>query len=169
MVERLEVDIETSAPAWYEAFPDVEAICRRAAQAAFAVAGPPANCAEVSLVLADDVRMRNLNRDYRGEDRPTNVLSFAALDAGRPDVSLGADEPLLLGDVVLAYETIASEAIRNGRSPADHLSHLVVHGMLHLFGYDHRTDAEADAMERLEVRVLENLGVPDPYADPSDG
>jgi len=70
---------------------------------------------------------------------------------------------------VLAYETVAAEATRDGRLLADHLSHLVVHGMLHLFGYDHRTDAEADVMERLEVRVLENLGVPDPYVDPSTG
>jgi len=169
MAERLEVDIETSAPAWLETIPDAEAVCRRAAQAAFAAAGPQTHCAEISLVLADDARMQELNRDYRGEDRPTNVLSFGALDDGGSERPAGADAPVLLGDVVLAYETIAAEAAENGRSPADHLSHLVVHGMLHLFGYDHRTDAEADAMERLEVRVLASLGLPDPYADPSDG
>jgi probable rRNA maturation factor len=116
---------------------------------------------EISLVLADDALVRTLNRQYRGQDRPTNVLSFAAQDEG-PDRPPGG--PLLLGDVVLAFETTAAEARRDGKPFADHLAHLVVHGVLHLLRYDHRNDHEADEMENLERCILQGLGVADPYA-----
>jgi probable rRNA maturation factor len=118
--------------------------------------------AEVSLVFTDDSSVRLLNRQYRGQDRPTNVLSFPAapLASGR----LGPP----LGDIVLARETIASECEAQGLDFADHLTHLIVHGFLHLLGYDHEADGEAVVMERLETAILGRLGIADPYAEPAD-
>ena len=167
MTGALEIDVTISCPAWIEAVPEVEAMCRDAARAACeANAAAPPVAAEASLVLADDAFVRALNRDYRKLDEATNVLAFtntdAAGDAG-DNGALGA--PSLLGDVVVAYETAAAEAEAEAKSLADHLCHLVVHGMLHLLGYDHRTAAEADRMESLEVQVLCGLGVASPYED----
>jgi probable rRNA maturation factor len=124
--------------------------------------------AEASLVLADDDLVRGLNHDYRGQDRPTNVLSFANLD-GDPLPAPGVAQPLLLGDVVIAFETTRAEAAAEGRRLADHFSHLVVHGMLHLLGFDHETDAQAAEMEGLETRILSKLGIADPYGDGAEG
>ncbi len=121
-----------------------------------------ADDAEVSLVFTDDSSVRMLNRQYRGKDRPTNVLSFPAapLVPGR----LGPP----LGDIVLARETIASESEAQGLDFANHLTHLIIHGFLHLLGYDHETDEEAAIMERLETAILGRLGIADPYADSAD-
>jgi len=109
-------------------------------------------------VLADDALLRSLNRSYRGKDAPTNVLSFPF--QGPP----GGAEPRHLGDVVLAVETIRNEAGEQGIAPMHHLQHLVVHGLLHLLGFDHDTVAQAEAMERLEAQILAKLGIADPYA-----
>lgn len=114
--------------------------------------------AELSLVLTDDAAIRDLNREHRGKDKATNVLSFPGFD---PDE---APEPLL-GDIVIAYETVAREAAEEAKPIADHFCHLVVHGMLHLFGYDHETDDDAEVMEAEERRVLARLGIADPYRD----
>jgi len=111
----------------------------------------------LSLVLADDATVRGLNARWRGKDAPTNVLAFAS------DETPIAGKPVLLGDVVLAYETVAAEAKTQGKSLADHLRHLVIHGVLHLLGYDHIAAAPARRMEALETRILDSLGVPDPY------
>lgn len=116
----------------------------------------------VGVVLTDDAEQRRLNRDYRGQDKPTNVLSFALAGPGETPPP-GA--PLLLGDVVLARETVAREAAEQQKPLADHLQHLVVHGVLHLLGYDHENDTEAAIMEKSEVAILARLGVPDPYRD----
>ena len=113
-------------------------------------------------MLGDDARQQRLNHAYRGIDRPTNVLSFPAWDADDP-APPGA--PVLLGDVVLAFETVAREAQEQGKIFADHLRHLIVHGVLHLLGYDHHVEREAADMERLETVILAGLGVPDPYCD----
>jgi probable rRNA maturation factor len=108
--------------------------------------------------------MRTLNRDWRGKDEPTNVLAFAAQETAAERAP--AAGPLLLGDVVLCYETIAREAKAAARPLADHLSHLVIHGVLHLLGYDHGRPREARAMETLEVKALETLGIDNPYEAP---
>ncbi len=111
-------------------------------------------------MLADDALVRRLNRDYRGVDQATNVLAFPAADGGG---SVAAEAPLPLGDVVLALETVRREAADQGKSVAEHLSHLVVHGVLHLLGFDHVEAGDAARMEALEIEVLAGLGVPDPY------
>ncbi len=115
---------------------------------------------ELSVILTDDARQRRLNRDWRGVDRSTNVLAFPAWE---PGARVASDAPMLLGDVVLAFETVAREADEQNKSTADHLSHLVVHGVLHLLGFDHGSDGEAAAMEALESSILASLGVADPY------
>ncbi|MGH7122804.1 MAG: rRNA maturation RNase YbeY, partial [Stellaceae bacterium] len=115
---------------------------------------------EVSVVLADDALLRRLNRQWRRIDAATNVLSFPSLDQELPPRA-----PFLLGDVVVAYETVSREAQEQGKELADHLRHLVVHGVLHLLGYDHDEPGEAEQMEALETQVLARLGVADPYAE----
>ncbi|WP_448192204.1 rRNA maturation RNase YbeY [Azospirillum sp. sgz301742] len=157
----IEVDIAVSREAgeWPE---DSEWLAERAAMAALSAVWDPADGpAELSVVLGDDALVQTLNRDYRGKDKPTNVLSFALTEADEPEVE-GA--PTLLGDVVLAWETLVRESAEQGKTLSNHLCHLVVHGVLHLLGYDHEVDAEAEEMEQLEVEVLGTLGVPDPYA-----
>ncbi len=136
----------------------VTRLSRGAARAALAAAEQSAP-AELAIVLTDDDAVRALNRRFRAVDKPTNVLAFPA--SGGPAPPPGAPRPL--GDVTLAYETVAAEARDQGKPIADHLSHLVVHGVLHLLGYDHAAAAEALVMESLEVAVLARLGVDDPY------
>jgi probable rRNA maturation factor len=114
---------------------------------------------EISLLFADDARVQPLNRDWRSMDKPTNVLSFPSTDL-KPGHAL----PAVLGDIVLAYETVAQEAVAEGKPFDNHVSHLLLHGFLHLLGYDHQTDAEAVEMETIETRVLASLAIPDPYA-----
>jgi len=156
----LQTEVSVQNGPWHEAFSEVEQVCRDAAAAAYAAAG--AGAAEVSLLLADDAFVHELNHRYRGIDAPTNVLSFPAEADDAPG-------EILLGDVILACETVLGEAARDGKPAADHLRHLVVHGVLHLLGHDHEDPAEAAEMEALETRVLAGLGVPDPYAGPGDG
>ncbi len=113
---------------------------------------------EISIVLADNAFIRNLNKTYRGKDKPTNVLSF-------PQDPGSGDREANLGDVILAYETVKEEADSQGKGFEDHVTHLLVHGILHLLAYDHEDDAEAEEMESLEIRVLESLGIKNPYED----
>jgi probable rRNA maturation factor len=152
------IDVIERAPAWRRALPRAPAICRAAAIAALARGAGRLAGAEVAIVLADDALVAQLNRTYRGIAKPTNVLSFAT---GEP---LRRAAPLrLLGDVVLAYGTIAREAREQRKTLADHVAHLVVHGVLHLLGFDHERDREARRMEALEVAALASLGIADPY------
>src|SRR5690348_6979470 len=155
----LAIDLAEPCGLWREALSDVETLCSTAARAALAGAATPMpRPSELSIVLGDDALLRMLNQRWRGKDEPTNVLSFPAQDR---DVPSGA--PLLLGDVVLAFERVSSEAAAQEKALADHLRHLVVHGVLHLLGFDHEVPAEAERMEALETAVLAGLGVPDPY------
>lgn len=146
------LDIVAEAEGWPA---EAEAAARRAAAAA--VAGEGAEPLAATLLLADDAAVRILNRDWRGQDKPTNVLSFPA------DMPTPPGEPRQLGDVALALETVAREAALEGKSLPDHVAHLVVHGILHLLGADHETDGEADAMEAREIAALARIGVADPY------
>ncbi len=172
----LEVQVSVRCQAWSDSLPGIEDICRRAAGAALdcgtADGSPVDTPAEVSLVLADDEFVSDLNRDYRGVDGPTNVLSFAAgafaagaFAAGKgPPGGRLAGEALILGDLVLAYQTVAAEAAAEGRSLADRLCHMVVHGMLHLIGHGHDTEERERRMEGLEIAALSAIGVADPYS-----
>jgi probable rRNA maturation factor len=150
------------ADAWRNE-PDAEAVIQRAIAAAAEMADADTSEAEVAVMLTDDAGIRTLNSNWRGIDKPTNVLSFPALQpsgAGGPD-----DAPRMLGDIAIAYETTRQEADDEQRPFDHHLSHLAVHGFLHLIGYDHEKDDDAEAMEALETEILAQLGIPDPYAD----
>jgi probable rRNA maturation factor len=151
----IEIDFAEPAPPWREALPEAEALCSAAVRAALREAAPGLAAVELAIVLAEDEAVRALNRHWRGQDKPTNVLSFPVAQA--------TEGPRLLGDVVLAYETVAREANEQGKSLADHVSHLVVHGTLHLLGHDHDKEDDAERMEHLERRILAMLGVADPY------
>ena len=154
----LDIAVAVDDPAWRGALAEPEALCRRAAATALARAGARGP-GEVGIVLTDDRRAAALNERYRGVARPTNVLSFPASDAAPG----AGGVPVLLGDVVVARETVQREAQAQGKTIADHLAHLVVHGTLHLLGHDHEGDGEAARMERLEAAILARLGIADPY------
>jgi probable rRNA maturation factor len=134
--------------------PEAEAVLRRAIGEAQREAS--SGDAEIAIVLTDDSEIRTLNRTWRKQDKPTNVLSFPT-----PSGAAGAH----LGDIVIAYETVTREAKEQGKSVPHHLAHLAVHGYLHLVGYDHGNDREAETMERLEAAILSRLGIRDPYAE----
>jgi probable rRNA maturation factor len=143
--------------------PDAEAVIDRAIATAAEIVNADLGEAELAVMLTDDAGIRTLNSNWRGIDKPTNVLSFPALPptrAGGPD-----DAPRMLGDIAIAYETTRREADDEQKPFDHHLSHLAVHGFLHLIGYDHETDNDAEAMETLEAEILAQLGIPDPYAD----
>ncbi len=123
----------------------------------------PEHPSEVSLLFTDDATIQGVNAEWRGKDKPTNVLSFPSL-ALKPGMKPGS----LLGDIVFAYETVVLEAQAERKPFENHLSHLVAHGLLHLFGHDHGTDEEAEEMEALERRILSRLAIPDPYAVSDD-
>ncbi|MGJ3262450.1 MAG: rRNA maturation RNase YbeY [Salinarimonas sp.] len=152
----LTLDVTREAGAW-ETLGDIEGLCARAAEAALVVAGVEGLVA-LELLLTDDSAIREINREWRHRDEPTNVLSFPAAPAP------GYPGPRRLGDVVLAFETLAREAQAEGRPLADHAAHLLAHGVLHCLGYDHDQDAAAEEMEALETRAMALIGVPDPYA-----
>lgn len=149
-----EIDILVEAEGWNR-LENLEAVVRRAVEAA--LEGGKHRAGSVSILLTDDAAIRRLNAEFRGFDKPTNVLSF-------PAVSLPGDPEPSLGDIALACETCAREAETEGKTLANHLSHLIVHGALHLLGHDHEVVAEAEAMEALEIRILAGLGIADPYA-----
>ncbi|WP_313446667.1 rRNA maturation RNase YbeY [Brevundimonas sp.] len=147
------IEIEVEAEAWIGALPDVEVVVERAAQAALGTVE-----GDIVVLLTDDAAVRALNGRFRDKDKPTNVLSFPAPENAFPH----------LGDIVLAYGVCATEAEAQGKPLADHLSHLVVHGVLHLLGRDHEDDAEAEEMEAEEREILAQIGVADPYLAEQD-
>src|SRR6202163_264851 len=143
--------------------PDAEAVIHRAIAAAAQMTDADDGEAELAVMLTDDAGIRTLNSNWRGIDKPTNVLSFPALPptgTGGPD-----DAPRMLGDIAIAYETTRKEADDEQKPFDHHLSHLAVHGFLHLMGYDHEKDDDAEAMETFEQEILAQLGIPAPYAD----
>ena len=171
---RMEIGITIRDGAWRKALPEARRVTRKAALAALALtADPPAH--ELAIVLADDALLRALNKAYRGVDKATNVLAFGYAGGepsgahGAPGAhgahgapgAHGADD--ILGDVVVALESARAEADEAERSLQAHLSHLVIHGVLHLLGYDHDTDRNAEAMEDLEIQALAGIGIANPY------
>ncbi len=148
----LKIDVLVHSKLW-QSEDDAPPLVRRAVTAAAAMLG--ISRAELAIVLTDDAAVRRLNHTWRGADKATNVLSFPS------NAMSGAQAHL--GDIVLAYETIAREARMERKPLAHHLAHLAVHGFLHLSGYDHVHDADAEAMERLEGTILQRLGIPNPY------
>ncbi len=161
---RIAVIVET--PAWTRRLPAVAAHVRKFARAAVKAALADGAAApkgtspwSLTVLLADDAELKALNRDFRGKAKPTNVLSFPAGDG----VPARRQEPLNLGDIAIALTVTAGESRKQGKRLADHLAHLTVHGVLHLFGYDHLDDHQADDMEGLERAVLARQGISDPY------
>ncbi len=153
------VDVSVEEPRW-SAVDDLPGLAERVIAAASAEAGAalPPDC-EVSCLFCDDQTIRALNAQWRGKDQPTNVLSFPAGGSEIPGAAA------LLGDIVLAYETVEREASAENKPLAGHVTHLLVHGFLHLIGHDHEDAAEAEAMEALESRTMIRLGCADPYAE----
>jgi probable rRNA maturation factor len=152
------LDIMIEAGDWGR-LEDAEALAQKAAEAALAVTYEADEAFEASVMLTDDAQIRELNRTWRNKDKPTNVLSFPAPE--QP----GLSGPRHLGDIALAYETLVRESEEESKELAHHFAHLIVHGVLHLLGYDHEVEAEADIMEALEVKALATLGIADPYRD----
>jgi len=169
------LDVMTDAgPAW-PAETDWSALAEKAVRAAL-LQTPDAEliekdmAVEVSIKLSDDAEVQQLNAAYRGKDKPTNVLSFPMVQLDLIGALANTDDgEVLLGDIILAQETCAREAEERGISLADHATHLIVHGTLHLIGHDHEDDAQAETMEALEIRALETLGLADPYGDRDNG
>ncbi len=142
------IEVEVEDPAWTNALPDaVDRVERAAATALGTVAG------DVVVLLTDDAAVQEINARFRDRDQPTNVLSFPAAESAAPH----------LGDLMLAHGVCAAEAVAQGKTLADHLTHLTIHGVLHLLGRDHVDEAEAEAMEAEERTLLASLGVADPY------
>ncbi len=160
------IDISIQDPEW-EVMTDIQNIIETTAITALTSAILPKIAQdrdlEISIVLANDDLVQVLNREYREKDKPTNVLTFANLD-GDID-TLPTEGPLNLGDIILSYQTLEREAKEQGKFPLDHIRHLTTHGILHLLGYDHQTDEEANDMETLEIRILEQLGIQNPYTE----
>ena len=154
----LHIDIAVLDERWKEVA-DLDRLVRTAALTAVAHGASGAEPAELSLVFSNDARIQELNSDYRSKPAPTNVLSFPSSLPG--DIPEGQTK--LLGDVVVAFETISHEASAQGKTFENHLCHLIVHGVLHLLGYDHEIDSSADKMEALEIAALAQMNVPNPY------
>ena len=143
-----------------------EAACRAAlGETPYAGLIDASFCCEISIRLTDDGEVQTLNAQYRGKDKPTNVLSFPMVQADLLESLANSDDgEVLLGDIVLADGVVAREAAERGIMITDHATHLIIHGLLHLVGYDHEQDAEAEAMEEMERRALASLGIANPYA-----
>jgi probable rRNA maturation factor len=164
----IEVDI-SAEPIWGDF--DWQEPCDKAVSAALNVAPFPrlsetkaAVC--ISIRFADDAEVHVLNRDYRGKDQPTNILSFPMVQRDMLEIVANTDDgEILLGDMILAHETCAREAQEKAIPLPQHVAHLIVHGTLHLLGFDHMNDSEAEAMEALEVKALASMGLPNPYSD----
>ena len=184
MTNNVEVLVSITCDGWTDTLAEAEDVCKAAALAAME-AGPTPDVAEslegllprlpylaetpreISILLTDDAFIKGLIRDYRNKDEPTNVLSFSNFGKGIELPELPEEETLIYGDVVVALETVAKEADAQGKSLTGHLSHMIVHGVLHLLGYDHEEDSEAEKMEALETQMLGSLGFDNPHTTES--
>lgn len=170
--DAIEIDVDTHSGDWDSAFDNAEALIEAAIEAALEAglqeisqnAEGGFSPAEFSVILSDNATVHELNRDYRGKDKPTNVLSFALADEETPEnVAQLAPAPISLGEIIIALETVLAEAEQQEKQPDHYLTHLCVHGVLHLLGFDHISDAEAAHMEQLETKILTSMGHPAPY------
>lgn len=153
-----DLTILLDTPRWQDVLPDYEDLCHRTIQRTFENVHNSDGEKELSLVLGDDALLQSYNHQYRGKDKPTNVLSFpASLPAQTFQMSHN------LGDILISLTTLEKEALEQHKSLSSHFQHMLVHGLLHLFGYDHLTDEEANAMEELEIRILQTFGIANPY------
>ena len=167
-VPRWTVLLDNAHPALWTCAPDVTWFQGWAEVVRQAMNRPLPSQVEISVVLTDDSTIQAYNRDHRGQDKPTNVLSFPLVEAAELGglTHFPPGVPVPLGDLVFAYETIKREAEAADISLDTHLAHLMVHGLLHLLGFDHETDPEADQMEALEAHILLSQGLPNPYRAP---
>ncbi len=156
---RLALEIEDAR--WTAALPNAAALIEKAVCLALADTDTHGRTIEVGVRLVDDGTIQALNRDWRGRDKPTNVLSFPL---GDPGPVTDPEFPWLIGDIVMSYDTVTAESIRDRKPLEHHVVHLAIHATLHLIGHDHEAEAEAEAMEAAEVSLLAGLGIPDPYA-----
>ena len=158
------IEVTVEAKAWQTTVTDPIGLVRRAAAKALQEAAPPhLRHARISVLLTDDAQIQVLNREWRGKDNPTDVLSFPAYD---PSIPLPPGMEPELGDVAVAIETVTRDAAADGRPVDDHLSHMIVHGVLHLLGFDHETGEEdAVLMESTEARILSGFGIANPYLE----
>jgi probable rRNA maturation factor len=152
------ITVEVEDEAW-QTLAGLDQLARTAVASALSGAGADREEREIALLFTDDQSIAAINADWRGTNKPTNVLSFPA----SPDMPIPEGEPRPLGDIVLSHGVIAREAAEQGKTLHDHTAHLIVHGVLHLLGFDHETDEEAGEMERLETDILKGLGISDPY------
>jgi len=167
------LEVSINCDSWISALPDYEKYCNLCVeQITQHILEARSLCnlphVELSIVLCDDALIRELNHDYRSKDKPTNVLSFQGLDDQEIDLYLRnsqvvPDHPLSLGEIFIAYETMRSEADKSVVKLSEHFQHIVIHGVLHVLGYDHIDDEEAKIMEAIETRLLKKLGIDDPY------
>jgi len=153
-----EIDISINTSLWQDSVQNIEQLTQKAVNLVFSKMLHNIEHIEISIVLADDAFVQNLNKTYRGKDKPTNVLSFPQTE---PDEA--HDSFISLGDIIIAYETIAREALEQNKPLPDHYAHMLVHGCLHLLHHDHETDKEAEEMEAHEIAILSALNIKNPY------
>ncbi len=172
---KLSIHLDKASGKWNRAFPSMQGKIEQAAACAFMNAKKPSafkrRAFEVNIILTDDINVKTLNRQYRGKNKPTNVLSFPQINLQnfrRTELDMfPRNDAIPLGDIVLAFQTIRAECLQQDKTLENHVIHLIVHGTLHLLGYDHMRVGEAKAMENLECDILASLGYPDPYDEKS--
>ena len=167
----ISVDVSISDPRWDHICRDAETMAEMAVKATFEFSPSGREMIqlgvmpEVSIVLGNDDLVQTLNREYRDKNKPTNILSFALLDTDDGWQPPGGPGPCALGDLVVALETLQRESSEENKLFHNHFAHLIVHGTLHLLGYDHMADSDANEMETIEIQILKELDVPNPYKD----